>query len=104
MAQDLSGDLSGRPTNRLCDGSWCFSTMPAMDDPPRPRRRCARDKRNRQIPAGTARREGFGVIAPFLVAVTEDEDGTIRPTAYAKRSALPASPSRPSRPSGALFS
>ena len=78
MAKNLSGDLLVASANRLTDGVVVF-----LDDAGEWTRRLdraavARDKRAGEILLERARAEGFGVIDPFLVAVSED-DGAIEP-------------------------
>ena len=79
MAKNLSGELTVASANRLVDGVVVF-----LDDAGQWTRRLdraavARDRRAGEILLERARAEGFGVIDPFLVAVAEDEDGTLEP-------------------------
>lgn len=79
MAKNLSGDLSVASANRLVDGVVVF-----LDDAGQWTTRfeyaaVARDKRGGEILLERARAEAFNVIDPFLVAVTEDDDGRIEP-------------------------
>lgn len=79
MAKNLSGDLQVASANRLGDGAVVF-----LDDAGRwtvrlERAVLARDKRSGEILLERAKAEGTGVIDPFLVAVSEDDDGTLEP-------------------------
>ena len=79
MAKNLSGDLRSPPPTVSPTAWWSSSTTPASGPsgstaPPRPRQARGRD------PAGA--RQGRGLHAwsiPILVAVTEDDDGTLEP-------------------------
>ena len=55
-----------------------FLDEPASGRPARARRRGARQAAG-EILLERARAEAFGVIDPFLVAVSEDDDGRIEP-------------------------
>lgn len=79
MAKNLSGDLQVASANRLSDGVVVF-----LDDAGEWTRRLdraalARDKSEGAILLERARAEASTVVDPFLVAVTEDDDGTIEP-------------------------
>jgi len=79
MAKNLSGALTVASANRLSDGVVVF-----LDDSGRWTLRLdlavlARDKRAGEILLERARAEAFSVVDPFLVAVSEDDDGTIEP-------------------------
>jgi hypothetical protein len=79
MAKNLSGDLQVASANRLSDGVVVF-----LDDAGQWTRRLdraalARDKSEAAILLGRAQAEAFTVVEPFLVAVTEDDNGTIEP-------------------------
>lgn len=79
MAKNISGELHVASANRLGDGVVVF-----LDDAGRwvqrlDRAAIARDERGAEILLERARAEAFGVIDPFLVGVTEDDDGTIEP-------------------------
>ncbi|MDP1963726.1 MAG: DUF2849 domain-containing protein [Reyranella sp.] len=79
MAKNLSGDLQVASANRLSDGVVVW-----LDDAGDwtirfDRAAIARDKRSGEILLLRAQAEAFAVIDPFLVAVTEDDDGTIEP-------------------------
>lgn len=79
MAKNLNGDLQVASANRLVDGVVVF-----LDDAGRWTERLeravlARDKRSGEILLERARAEASDVIDPFLVAVSEDDDGTLEP-------------------------
>lgn len=79
MAKNLTGDLQVASANRLVDGIVVW-----LDDAGQWTERLenaaiARDTRSSEILLERARAEAFTVIDPFLVAVTEDDDGTIEP-------------------------
>jgi hypothetical protein len=79
MAKNLSGDLQVASANRLADGVVVW-----LDDAGEwtirlDRAAIARDKRAGEILLLRALAEAFTVVDPFLVAVTEDDDGTIEP-------------------------
>ena len=85
MAKNLSGDLVVASANRLVDGVVVY-----LDDAGQWTTRfqlaaMARDKRGGEILLERARVEAFGVVDPFLVAVAEDEDGTIEPLSLRER-------------------
>jgi hypothetical protein len=79
MAKNLSGDYSVASANRLVDGVVVFLDDAGQWTPRLERAVVARDKRAGEILLERARAEGFNVIDPFLVAVIEQEDGTIEP-------------------------
>ena len=79
MAKNLSGDLRSPPPTVWATASWCSSTMPASGRTRLDRAAVARDKRAAEILLERARAEAFTVVDPFLVAVTEDDDGTLEP-------------------------
>ncbi len=79
MAKNLSGDLTVVSANRLSDGVVVF-----LDDSGHWTRKLelaalARDKRAGEVLLERGKAEAFSVIDPFLVAVSEDDDGTIEP-------------------------
>jgi len=79
MAKNLSGELQVASANRLSDGVVVF-----LDDAGQwtPRLDCgavARDKRGAEILRERAKTESASVVDPFLVAVAEDDDGTLTP-------------------------
>lgn len=79
MAKNLTGDLQVASANRLGDGVVVY-----LDDAGQWTRRLdraalARDKSEATILLERARAEAFGVVDPFLVAVSEDEEGVIEP-------------------------
>ena len=99
MAKNLSGDLSVASANRLADGVVVFLDDAGEWTTRLERAAVARDKRAGEILLERAQAEAFTVVDPFLVAVTEDDDGAHRAAlACAKRSAPRASPSTPSPP------
>lgn len=79
MAKNLSGDLQVASANRLGDGVVVFLDDAGQWTPRLDRAALARDQRGAEILLERARSEAFSVVDPFLVAVTEHEDGTIEP-------------------------
>jgi hypothetical protein len=79
MAKNLSGDLQVASANRLTDGVVVFLDDAGQWTPRLDRAAIAREKRAGEILLERARVEAFSVVDPFLVAVSEDEDGTIEP-------------------------
>ncbi len=79
MAKNLSGDLQVASANRLTDGVVVFLDDAGQWTPRLDRAAIARDKRAAEILLERGRAEGFSVVDPFLVAVTEDDRGTIEP-------------------------
>jgi hypothetical protein len=79
MAKNLSGDLQVASANRLTDGVVVFLDDAGQWVTRLDRAALARDKRAAEILLDRARAESFPVVDPFLVAVTEDDDGTIEP-------------------------
>ena len=79
MAKNLSGDLQVASANRLGDGVVVFLDDAGQWTPRLDRAALARDKRAAEILLERARAETFNVIDPFLVAVVEEDDGTIEP-------------------------
>jgi hypothetical protein len=79
MAKNLSGDLLIASANRLGDGVVVFLGDEGEWTTRLDRAAIARDKRSAEILLERAKAEGFGVVDPFLVAVAEDDDGTIEP-------------------------
>lgn len=85
MAKNLSGDLQVVSASRLFDGIVVW-----LDDAGqwthRLEQACvARDKRGAEILLERARAEGSGVIEPYLVAVSEDEEGWLEPLSLRER-------------------
>ncbi len=79
MAKNLTGDLQVASANRLVDGVVVWLDEAGQWTDRLENAAIARDKRNAEILLDRARAEAFTVIDPFLVAVTEDDDGTIDP-------------------------
>ncbi len=79
MAKNLSGDLQVASANRLVDGVVVYLGDAGEWTPRLDRAALARDKSEGAILLQRAQAEAFGVVEPFLVAVSEDEDGTIEP-------------------------
>jgi hypothetical protein len=79
MAKNLSGDLTVASANRLSDGVVIFLDDSGHWTEKFERAALARDKRAGEILLERAKAESFSVIDPFLVAVSEDDDGTIEP-------------------------
>ena len=79
MAKNLSGDLQVASANRLGDGVVVYLDDFGQWTHRLDRAALARDKSEGTILLERARAEAFNVVEPFLVAVSEDEDGTIEP-------------------------
>lgn len=79
MAKNLSGDLQVASANRLSDGVVVWLDDAGDWTIRLDRAAIARDGRAGEILLLRAQAEAFTVIDPFLVAVTEDDDGTIEP-------------------------
>ena len=79
MAKNLSGDLQVASANRLSDGVVVWLDDAGDWTTRLDRAAIARDKRAGEILLQRAQAEAFAVIDPFLVAVIEDDDGTIEP-------------------------
>ena len=85
MAKNLSGDFSVASANRLVDGVVVFLDDAGQWAPRLEHAAVARDKRAGEILLERARAEAFNVIDPFLVAVTEDDDGRVEPVSLREK-------------------
>jgi hypothetical protein len=79
MAKNLTADLMVASANRLGDGVVVF-----LDDAGEWTRRLdraaiARDKRSAEILLERAKVEAFTVVDPYLVAVSENDNGVLEP-------------------------
>jgi len=79
MAKNLSGDLQVASANRLGDGVVVYLDDLGQWTHRLDRAALARDKSEGTILLERARAEAFNVVEPFLVAVSEDENGTLEP-------------------------
>ena len=79
MAKNLSGDLQVASANRLSDGAVVFLDDFGQWTKRLDRAALARDKRAAEILLARARAEAASVVDPFLVAVTESDDGALEP-------------------------
>lgn len=79
MAKNLTGDLQVASANRLVDGMVVWLDEAGQWTDRLAHAAVARDARGAKILLDRARTEFFTVVDPFLVAVTEDEDGTLEP-------------------------
>jgi hypothetical protein len=79
MAKNLGGDLTVASANRLSDGVVVFLDESGHWTSRLDLAAVARDRRAGEILLERARAEAFSVVDPFLVAVSEDDDGTIEP-------------------------
>jgi hypothetical protein len=79
MAKNLSGDLQVASANRLSDGVVVYLGDDGQWTRHLELAALARDKRTGEILLERAKSEAFGVVEPFLVAVTQDDDGTVQP-------------------------
>lgn len=85
MAKNLTGDLTVASANRLSDGLVVFLDESGDWTPRLQRAAVARDARQGEILLDRARAEAAGVIDPFLVAVSEGEDGTLEPVSLREK-------------------
>ena len=85
MAKNLSGDLQVASANRLADGIVVWLDDAGQWTDRLERAAVARDKRAAEMLLERARAEGFGVVEPYLVAVSEDEDGRLEPLSLRER-------------------
>ena len=85
MAKNLSGDLQVASANRLADGSVVFLDDAGQWTTRLERAALARDKRSADILLERAQAEAASVVDPFLVAVAEDDDGTLMPLSLRER-------------------
>jgi hypothetical protein len=79
MAKNLSGELQVASANRLSDGVVVFLDDAGQWTPRLDRAALARDGRGAEILLERAKTESASVVDPFLVAVAEDDDGTVTP-------------------------
>ena len=79
MAKNLNGDLKVASANRLKDGAVVFLDDAGMWTTELPCAAVARGEREGEILLARAQAESFSVVDTFLVAVSEDEDGTLEP-------------------------
>ena len=79
MAKNLSGDLSVASANRLTDGIVVFLDDSGEWTQRLERAAVARDKRAGDILLERAKAEAFTVVDPYLVAVSEDDNGVLEP-------------------------
>jgi hypothetical protein len=85
MAKNLSGDLQVASANRLADGMVVFLDDAGQWAPRLDRAALARDERAAEILLARAKAEAASVVDPFLVAVAEDDDGTLTPLSLRER-------------------
>lgn len=85
MAKNLSGDLQVASANRLVDGIVVWLDDAGQWTDRLERAAVSREPRASEILLERARAEAFGVIEPYLVAVSEDEDGTLEPLSLRER-------------------
>jgi hypothetical protein len=79
MDKKSSGDLQVASANRLGDGAVVFLDDFGQWTKRLDRAALARDKRTAEILLDRARAEAAGMADPFLVAVTEGDDGVLEP-------------------------
>jgi len=79
MAKNLSGELQIASANRLSDGVVVFLDDAGQWTPRIDRAALARDKRAAEILLQRAQAEASSVVEPYLVAMTEEEDGRLEP-------------------------
>lgn len=85
MAKNLNGELSIASANRLVDGVVVFLDDSGQWTHRFDRAALARGEREGEILLERARAEAFGVVDPYLVAVTEDDNGTLEPLSLRER-------------------
>lgn len=85
MAKNLSGDLVVASANRLVDGVVVFLDDAGDWTTRLDRAAVARDQRAGEILLQRAKAESWGVVDAFLVAVTEDDDGTLSPVSLREK-------------------
>lgn len=85
MAKNLTGDLTVVSANRLVDGVVVFLDEAGQWTDRLQAAAVARDAETADRLLAQGRAEGFGVIEPFLVAVTQEEDGTIEPVSLREK-------------------
>jgi Protein of unknown function (DUF2849) len=79
MAKNLAGDLQVASANRLTDGVVVFLDDAGQWTSRLDRAAVARDRPGAEILLERAKAEAASVVDPFLVAVTEGDDGSIEP-------------------------
>jgi hypothetical protein len=79
MAKNLAGDLLVASANRLTDGVVVFLDDAGAWIQRLDRAAVARDKRAGEILLERAKAEAFTVVDPYLVAVSEGDDGVLEP-------------------------
>lgn len=85
MAKNLTGDLAVVSANRLVDGVVVFLDAAGQWTDRLSRAAVARDAEAAECLLQQARDAGFGVVDPFLVAVTEEVDGVIEPVSLREK-------------------
>jgi hypothetical protein len=85
MAKNLSGELQVASANRLSDGVVVFLDDAGQWTPRLDKAALARDERSSEILLERAKAEGASVVDPFLVAVAEDDGGTITPVSLREK-------------------
>ena len=87
MAKKIFGDLLIATANRLVDGVVVFLDDAGGWTQRLERAALARDKRGGEILLERTKAEAFTVVDPYLVAVSEAQDGRLKPLSLRKRSA-----------------
>ena len=85
MAKNLTGDLAVVSANRLVDGVVVFLDAAGQWTDRLSQAAVARDVEAAQRLLEQGRIAGFGVIDPFLVAVTEEADGMLEPVSLREK-------------------
>ncbi|UYN97294.1 MAG: DUF2849 domain-containing protein [Enhydrobacter sp.] len=85
MAKNLSGELHVASANRLVDGVVVFLGDAGDWVTDIARAAVARDGRAAEILLHRARAEAFTVVEPYLVAVSEDDEGALEPLSLRER-------------------
>jgi hypothetical protein len=79
MAKNLRGDLQVASANRLADGAVVYLDDFGQWTGRLERAALARDKGEGAFLLDRAKAEAESVVEPFLVAVTENDDGSLEP-------------------------
>ena len=85
MAKNLSGDQQVASANRLADGSVVFLDDAGQWTTRLDRAALARDSRSSEILLERAKTGAASVVDPFLVAVAEDDNGSLMPLSLRER-------------------
>lgn len=85
MAKNLSGDLQVVSANRLTDGVVVFLDDAGQWTASLAHAAVAEGERAGEILLERGKAESFGVIDPFLVAVSADDEGNLEPVSLREK-------------------